>query len=87
MGLVSPTANAVDDHATVHYIRKVATCALAAGVGVESTFAGSASLSPPPLWAQSIVEAEKRRRRAEAEAPAPAPAATAAAAAAATRPK
>jgi hypothetical protein len=53
-GLFSPTADTVGDHSLVHYVRKVAACALAAGVAVESTFAGSATLGPPPAWAQRI---------------------------------
>jgi hypothetical protein len=72
VGLVLPTGNAVEDHSTVNYIRKVATCALAAGVDVESTFAGSASLAPPPFWAQPLLLAADL-------APAAAPAVTAAA--------
>jgi hypothetical protein len=68
-GLLFPRGDTLGDHATAHYIRKVAACALAAGVGVESSFAGSTTLGPPPAWAQRLLLAGG-----PAPAPAPAPA-------------
>ena len=57
-GLLFPTGDTLGDHSTAHYIRKVAACALAAGVGVESTFAGSPTLGPPPAWAQRVLRGD-----------------------------